>query len=114
MLNFYRRFIPGCAEILQPLNKMLLPAKSCKKKLKWSVEAVSAFLKIKQKLHNATLFTFPILNAETAIFVDASVSACGAVLQQRPDKSDAWNPLSFYSHSFSLTHHAIPHLIVNC
>ena len=34
MINFYRRFIPGCAEILQSLNKMLSPAKSRKKKLK--------------------------------------------------------------------------------
>ena len=103
MINFYRRFIPGCAETLQPLNKMLLPGKNSKKKLKWSVEAVAAFLKIKQKLSNATLLTFPTPNAETAIFVDASVSGCGAVLQQRAEKSDAWKPLSWYSHSFSLT-----------
>ena len=103
MKNFYRRFIPGCAEILQPLNKMLSPAKSSKKKLKWSVEAVSSFLKIKQKLSNATLLTFPTPNAEIAIFVDASVFGCGAVLQQRPAKSGAWKPLSFYSQSFSLT-----------
>ena len=82
---------------------MLSPGKNSKKKLKWSVEAVSAFLKIKQKLSNATLLTFPTPNAETAIFVDASVSGCGAVLQQRAEKSDAWKPLSFYSHSFSLT-----------
>ena len=68
-----------------------------------SVETVSAFLKIKQKLSNATLLTFSTPNAETAIFVDASVSGCGAVLQQRPEKSDAWKPLSFYSHSFPLT-----------
>ena len=103
MINFYRRFIPGCAEILQPLNKMLSSAKSSKKKLKWSVEAVSAFLKIKQKLSNATLLTFPTPNAKTAIFVDASVSGCGAVLQQRPEKSGTWKVLSFYSQSFSLT-----------
>ena len=35
--------------------------------------------------------------------MDASVSGCRAVLQQRPEKSDTWKPLSFYSHSFSLT-----------
>ena len=108
MINFYRRFIPGCAETLQPLNKMLSPGKNSKKKLKWSVEAVSAFLKIKQKLSNATLLTFPTPNAETAIFVDASVSDCGAVLQQRAEKSDAWKPLSFYSHSFFLTQSRYP------
>ena len=103
MINFYRRFIPGSAEILQPLNKMLSPAKSSEKKLQWSVEAVSAFLKIKQKLSNAILLTFPTPNAETAIFVDASVSGCRAVLQQRAEKSDTWKPLSFYTHSLSLT-----------
>ena len=103
MINFYRRFIPGCAEILQSLNKMLSPAKNSKRKLKWSVEAVPGFLKIKQKLRNTTMLTFPTPYAETAIFVDASVSGCGAVLQQRVEKSDASKPLSFYSHSFSLT-----------
>ena len=111
MTNFYRRFIPGCAETLQPLNKNLSPAKNNKKKLKWSVEAVLAFLKIKQTLSSATLLTFPTPNSETAIFMDASVSGCGAVLHQRtPNRvlqqsspSGAWKPLSFYYPSFSLT-----------
>ena len=83
MVNFYRRFIPNCADTIQPLNKMLSPSKNSKKKLQCSVEAVSAFLKIKHKLSNATLLSFPAANAETAIFVDTRVSGCGAVFNRK-------------------------------
>ena len=81
MVNFYRPFIPNCTNTIQPLNKMLSPSKNSKKKIQWSVEAVSAFLKSKLKLSNATLLSFPVPNTEIAIFVDSSVSRCDAVLQ---------------------------------
>ena len=82
---------------------MLSPSKNSKKKLQWLVEAVSAFLKIKHKLSSATLQSFPAPNAETAIFVDASVSGSGAVLQQKTDIAENWTSLSFFSHSFNST-----------
>ena len=108
MVNFYGRFIPNCADTIQPVNKMLSPSKNSKKKLQWSVEAVSTFLKIKHKLSNATLLFFPARNAETAIFVAASVSGCGAVLQQKTDNAENWTPLSFFSHSFNSTQSRYP------
>ena len=103
MVNFYRRFIPSCSDILAPLNRMLSPGKNSKKLLGWSVEAVAAFLKIKNKLSEAALLTFPTPNAETAIFVDASESGCGGVLQQKTKGTNCWKPLSFFSHSFTIT-----------
>ena len=44
---------------------------------------------------------YPTPNAETALFVDASSTGCGAVLQQRVQ--NIWKPLSFFSHLFSST-----------
>ena len=43
----------------------------------------------------------PIPDAVTAIFVDASETNCGAVLQQK--HGDAWKPLAFFSQTFSQT-----------
>ena len=80
MINFYRRFIPACAETLHPLNRLLSPAKHSKKSMLWSPEAEEAFCAIKAKLSNSTLLSFPSPNAETALFVEASQTGCGAVL----------------------------------
>ena len=57
-------------------------------------EAESAFSDIKAKLSNATLLVYPTPNAETALFVDASSTSCGAVLQQKVQ--NIWKPLSFF------------------
>ena len=43
MINFYRKFIPSCAQILRPLNNLLSVTKSSKKQIQWSAEAESAF-----------------------------------------------------------------------
>ena len=75
--------------------------KSSKKQIQWSAEAESAFSDIKAKLSNVTLLVYPTPNAETALFVDASSTGCGAVLQQKVQ--NIWKPLSFFSHSFSPT-----------
>ena len=99
MINFYRRFIPACAETLHPLNQLLSPAKHCKKSVLWSPEAEEAFSAIKAKLSNSTLLSFPSPSAETALFIGASQTGCGPVLQQRIQ--GAWHLLSFFSDSFN-------------
>ena len=90
MINFYKRFIPICAKTIHPLNQLLSPAKHSKKSVLWSPEAEKAFSAIKAKLSNPTLLSFPSPNAETALFVDASQTDCGAVLQQRIQGT--WHP----------------------
>ena len=72
MFNFYRKFIPSCAQTLRPLNNLSLVTKSSKKQIQWSAEAESAFSDVKAKLSNVTLLVYPTPNAETALFVDAS------------------------------------------
>ena len=47
LVNFYRRFIPGCAQILQPLNTLLAGTQEWDKSLPWDDTTTTAFLGIK-------------------------------------------------------------------
>ncbi|CAB0034472.1 unnamed protein product [Trichogramma brassicae] len=59
LINFYRAFIPRAAEILAPLNKLIVGAKKKDTTpILWSAEADKAFLDSKQALANATALGF--------------------------------------------------------
>ena len=96
MINFYHRFIPNCAQIVQPLNSLLTPSR---KDLNWSTQATEAFTSIKKALADATLLAHPHTEAPLSIMTDASNIAAGAVLQQLVDNS--WQPISYFSRKFS-------------
>ncbi|XP_064479313.1 uncharacterized protein LOC135392535 [Ornithodoros turicata] len=81
LVNFYRRFIPGCASTLQPLEALLASAKSRSATINWP--------------QSTTLLAHPVPDAPTVLMVDASASAVGAVLQQQV--SNQWQLLSFFS-----------------
>ena len=51
-VNFYRRFIPNCASIFQPLTNLLTNIKKCN--IVVSGDALSAFSKIKAALTKTT------------------------------------------------------------
>ena len=70
LINFYHRFIPNCAQILQPLNN-LLSTNSCKT-IAWTEKTSKAFTDIKQALAQATLLFHPKPEAPTCIMTDAS------------------------------------------
>ena len=101
MVNYYRRFIPNCTDTLRPLNALLSPGKPNKRPIDWTTETQKAFATIKSQLSASTLLSYPIPDAVTAIFVDASETGCGVVLQQK--HGDAWKPLAFFSQTFSQT-----------
>ena len=94
LVNFYHRFIPGCADILHPLND-LLSAKDCTKNVQWNDDAISAFVAIKEALANATLLSHPKPDAPTSIVTDASDIAVGAILQQYINR--CWCPIAYFS-----------------
>ena len=99
MVNYYRRFIPHCSSILRPLNDLLSPQKNRRRSIKWTLETEQAFTNIKNQLSEATMLAYPVPNAETAIFVDASELGCGAALQQKIENN--WQTLAFFSYNFS-------------
>ena len=93
MINFYRRFIPGAAKILQLLNDLLQGAKKGNMPIIWSEESKASFSESKRALANAMMLAHPITGALISLAVDASDFAIGAVLQQRAN--DTWQPLGF-------------------
>ena len=90
IVNYYHRFVPNMATVLQPLNEKL-NAKT--KTLEWDENADNAFKTANSALRDATILVHPKLDAETNIVVDASGTA--VVLQQ--NKHDTWQPFAFYS-----------------
>ena len=95
LVNFYRRFIPDGATLLQPLNQLL--SRSTARTLDWTDAAIEAFDAVKKALAQATLLVHPKIGAPTCIMTDASEVAIGAVLQQVVEGQ--WQPLAYFSKS---------------
>ena len=95
LINFHHRFIPNCAAILEPLNKLLSATGHNARHLPWNEQATTAFAAIKDALADATLLAHPKPHAPTCIMTDASDIAVGAVLQQQI--KDTWQPIAFFS-----------------
>lgn len=95
LVNFYRRFLPQCAETLHPLHRLLSNAESKAGTLMWSDETRKAFHQVKVALAGAALLAYPIPGVPQCIMVDASDAAIGAVLQQM--NNGVWRPTSFFS-----------------
>nr|VZI39302.1 unnamed protein product [Spirometra erinaceieuropaei] len=87
MVNFYRRFLPNCADLILPLTNMLSGPKG-------PLE-LTAFERIKNSLADATLLTHPAPEAQLSLMVDVSTVAVGAVLQQH--LAGSTQPLAFFS-----------------
>ena len=98
LVNFYHRFLPNCATILQPLNHLLSASVSNTKELCWDDAATTAFTSIMEALAKATLLTHPKPKAPTCMMVDTSNTVIGAVLQQYIRSE--WCPISFFSKQF--------------
>lgn len=82
LVNFYRRFIPTCSTLLQPLEALLSTSQAESAALPWDTVADQAFAAVKTKLAQATLLHHPSPTAPTSLMVDASSEAVGAALHQ--------------------------------
>jgi hypothetical protein len=91
MVNFYRRFTPGIAAVLELLTATL---KGGKKTLD-TVALDNAFQRSKQVLTTAVPLSHPAPNAAIALAMDATDTHIGGVLQQQVQGS--WQPLGFFS-----------------
>ena len=94
MLNFYRRFLPRAAEVQAPLNDLLHDNVKGRTVVTWTPQAERAFESSKKELAQAVLLVHPRVDAELAVFADASDCSVGATLQQRG--KDGWEPLAFF------------------
>nr|VZI44609.1 unnamed protein product [Spirometra erinaceieuropaei] len=96
MANYYHRFLPHGATILQPLNSLLTHSK---KTLVITVEAVRSFSDVKAALSSATLLSHPRADAQLTLMTDASSTAVGASRQQTG--SGVLQPPAFFSKKLS-------------
>ncbi|MBM6549339.1 DDE-type integrase/transposase/recombinase, partial [Streptococcus dysgalactiae subsp. equisimilis] len=92
LANFYRRFVPNCADLMQPLTDLL---KGNKKSFTFTDSAKAAFAELKQVIANMASLSYHDPAAPLALVTDASDVAVGAVLQQNVDGN--WQPLAFFS-----------------
>ena len=79
MVNFYHRFVPNAARIMRHIYAALAgnPVN-----LEWSSDLEDAFNAAKEALARATMLVHPHAYSPTALTVDASGAAIGAVLEQ--------------------------------
>jgi hypothetical protein len=99
MVNFYRRFLPKCAQILKPLTDLL---KGGAKTLEWTVSALEAFQNAKRLLAAAVPLQHPAPNAELSLATDASDTHIRGVMQQK--SGDLW-----FDRELLAAHAAIKH-----
>lgn len=92
LVNFYRRFIPQCASLMQPLTDLL---RGKPKTFTFTEDARIAFKKLKDAINCIVSLTHYRPDAPLSLFTDASQEAVGAVLQQYAQGS--WVPLAFFS-----------------
>ena len=97
-VNFYHRFLPHCANLMQPLHDLL---DSAKQTVIWTDTALAAFHAAKEALAKATLLSYPQRDAPTLLMTDASDTAVGAVLQQHI--RGCWHPITFEATTFGDT-----------
>ncbi|KAA3680865.1 uncharacterized protein DEA37_0003115 [Paragonimus westermani] len=98
LVNYYRRFIPNCAKLMQPLTDLL---RGNKRTLHLTPKSSTAFANVKQALASSVMLHFQQPDAPISITVDASDTAIGAVLQQAVHEK--WQPIAFFSQRLSDT-----------
>ena len=101
MVNYYRRFLPHCAQVVKPLTDLLAGKSKHDSSFSWSESAAQAFAATKALLADAVILFHPVPNAPLNIMCDASDYSVGAVLQQCIEGS--WQPLAFFSKKLTPT-----------
>ncbi len=96
LVNFYQRFIPAAASILQPPTDSLKGGPKGAERITWQWQIEKSFHDIKAALAELTMLAQPLPNAHLSIAVDASASHVGACLQQRQPGGTAWELLGFF------------------
>ena len=95
LVNFYRRFVPRCADLMQPLTDKLKGAKRKNQDISLTPEELTAFHSVKQTLSDATMLVHPKKDAPLCLLTDASDTGAGGTLQQLV--GGVWQPLAFFS-----------------
>ena len=101
MCSYYRRFIPSFSEIAEPI--ISLTRKFAR--FNWTDDCQLAFEKLKEKLVELPLLSFPDPNLPYTLYTDASDKCIGACLTQTMIYNDekVERPIYYLSHRLSDT-----------
>ena len=91
MVQFYARFVPHLAELLDPLYA--LTRSDCPARIVWTFESNACFQKVKDSLANSNVLVHPSDCTRLELVTDASEIAMGGVLNQVTAKG--CRPLAF-------------------
>jgi cleavage and polyadenylation specificity factor subunit 1 len=96
-VNFCHRYIPHCSTLTSQLSALCAGPK--RSKITWTAELQADFEKLKHKLENLRILSYPKKGAELYLSTDASSTAAGAVLHQLVN--DTHQPIEFFSIKFN-------------
>ena len=97
MVNFFRTHIAGFSELASPLTDLLQGTRHGRQRLDWTLECEWAFAGLKEALSSAPVLRHFDPALRTAVHLDASQNAVGAVLLQWDSASDHPHPVAFLS-----------------
>jgi len=97
MANFFRTFIPVYSEMAAPLTEVLKNTKGESQNLEWSVSCQTAFMSLKAALTSAPVLRHFDPTLRTAVHIDGSQNAVGAVLLQWQEGEDNPHPVAYMS-----------------
>ena len=93
LASYYRRYVPGFANLVAPLND--LTKKNAPLTVIWTPECEDAFVRLKSLMSSAPILSAPNFDIPFVVQVDASDRGLGAVLSQI-DKGEE-HPVCFLS-----------------
>lgn len=102
LINFQRKFIPHCSEIIKPLSEITGQPK--RSKIVWTQERTDAFNKIIEEIEKDVKLSYPDYSKEASkleLFVDASNTGVGACLMQK--QNEIYKTIGYASTTFSKT-----------
>jgi hypothetical protein len=92
-INYYRKFIPHCAEIMAPLSD--LTKKIAPGMVEWNEELEDSFTKLKNELAKEPILRLPNLEKDFILQTDASGSGIGCVIMQQYEGTN--HPIAYAS-----------------
>jgi hypothetical protein len=97
MCNFFRAHLQAFAEVSSLLTELLKGSKRGRQQLQWTLECDHAFAQLKDMLTSAQLLLHFDPSLRTAVHIDASQHAVGAVLLQWEENEQDQRPVCFLS-----------------
>ena len=97
MADFFRSFIPVYSDMAAPLTELLKNTKGGSQNLEWSVSCQTAFMSLKAALTSAPVLRHFDPTLRTAVHIDGSQNAVGAVQLQWQEGEDNPRPVAYMS-----------------